>query len=175
MKHLWQKIGALLDLAGIFFSSVHSGTMASMQGCIRRRFPGVRQLTTQRLAEWLEDDRISPRPLLVDARPEREFAVSHLRGAHRFISVGQIRKQLSDVTQPVVVYCSVGYRSSAVAEKLQQAGLANVWNLDGSLFLWVNEGRPVYRGTERLSPARVHPYNRKWAQLLKPEHRAVLK
>ena len=174
MKHFWQKTGALCDLAGIYFSPVHSGTMESLQRCIRHRFPGVRQLRTRELAEWMAADAETRHPLLLDVRSKEEFEVSHLSGSHRFVSVEQVRNDLLDAAQSIVVYCSVGYRSSAVAEKLRAAGLNNVWNLEGSLFQWVNEGRQVHRGTELLRPARVYPYNRKWGQLLKPEYRATL-
>ena len=44
---------------------------------------------------------------------------------------------------PIVVYCSVGYRSARVARWLGRQGFTNVRNLDGSLFAWANEGRPM--------------------------------
>ena len=69
----------------------------------------------------------------------------------------------------MVVYCSVGYRSAELARKLTARGHANVANLEGSLFAWANEGRPVYAGT-RLAD-RVHPYDAAWGSLLKPELR----
>ena len=109
--------------------------------------------------------------MIIDVRSEAEFAVSHLRGARNCVSVWQVKAALETNTWPVVVYCSVGYRSSALAEKLQRSGITNVWNLEGSLFAWANEGRPVYRGETTLKPVRVHPYDAKWGQLLKPELR----
>ena len=135
----------------------------------------MRQLSTGELSGWLADTNRSSGPLLVDARSAEEFAVSHLRDALHFVSVDQLKGRLAGNSQPVIVYCSMGYRSSAVAEKLQKAGVTNVWNLEGSLFAWANEGRPVYRGTTLLAPAVVHPYDSKWGKLLKSECRAVLK
>ena len=131
-------------------------------------------MTTQQFADWLSDPSRLPYPLILDARPEEEFAVSHLRGAQCFVSVEAVKASMPARTQPIVVYCSVGYRSSAVVKKLQKAGLANVWNLEGSLFAWANEGRAVYRDGTLLDPPRVHPYNAKWDQLLKPELREPL-
>ena len=61
-------------------------------------------------------------------------------------------------------YCSVGYRSSRLAEELRARGFENVFNLEGSLFQWANEGRPLYRGEERVDQA--HPYDEEWGQLL---------
>jgi len=67
----------------------------------------------------------------------------------------------------VVVYCSVGYRSSALAEKLQRAGFTNVVNLEGSIFQWANEGRTLSRGTNVVRE--IHGYSRKWAQMLQAD------
>lgn len=64
----------------------------------------------------------------------------------------------------IVVYCSVGYRSSRLARQLRTRGVKNVFNLEGSLFKWANEGRPVYRGSERVQE--VHPFDEDWGELL---------
>jgi len=95
-----------------------------------------------------------------------------LKGAKNFDSVAAVKTAVASNAQPIVVYCSVGYRSSALAEKLARAGMTNVFNLEGSIFAWANEGRPVYRGDTLLNPAQVHPFNTKWGQLLRPELRA---
>src|SRR6185295_1813081 len=155
VKNWWKQLCALAGLAWIYASPVGAQSWGSIQKCIRNRFPSVRQLPARQLEEWLSTTSQSSRPLLIDARPEKEFAVSHLRGAHRFMSVGKVKAALAANAQPIVVYCSVGYRSCALAEKLAKAGFANVWNLEGSLFGWANEGRPVYRGEARLDPPRV--------------------
>ncbi|NEQ28665.1 MAG: rhodanese-like domain-containing protein, partial [Microcoleus sp. SIO2G3] len=71
---------------------------------------------------------------------------------------------------PIVAYCSVGWRSSRVVDRLQQASYTNAFNLEGSIFQWANEGRPVFQNGERVQ--QVHPYSRLWGQLLKPNLRA---
>ena len=174
MNHLWQKFTALFGLAAIYFSPVGAQTWNSIQRTIKKRFPGVRQLATADLAAWLEDANRPVKPLLLDARSSAEFEVSHLPGAVRLESVEEVIHDDPARTRPVVVYCSIGYRSSAFAEKLQRAGFADVRNLEGSIFAWANEGRPVCHGGKMLSPARVHPYGAKWGQLLKTELRADL-
>ena len=173
MKASWQKVTALAGLAAIYLLPVSAETWDGVLVNIRKRFPSVRQLSTGQLDGWIADTNGQPHPLIIDARPEAEYAVSHLRGARNCVSVGQVKAALETNTRPIVVYCSVGYRSSALAEKLQRAGLTNVWNLEGSLFAWANEGRPVYRGETLLKPVRVHPYDAKWGQLLKPELRGL--
>jgi 3-mercaptopyruvate sulfurtransferase SseA len=62
------------------------------------------------------------------------------------------------------VYCSVGIRSARVADRLRHAGIGAVYNLDGSIFRWASEGRPVVRDGEPVRA--VHPYNAVWGRLL---------
>jgi hypothetical protein len=39
-----------------------------------------------------------------------------------------------------------------------------VFNLEGSLFQWANEGRPVYR--DDVPVQAIHPYDARWGRLL---------
>lgn len=167
LKPLRRTLKAFLGLFCLYVSPVTAETWESILPLIRERFPEVPQLTTKALAEWLKKEE---KLLLVDARAAEEYAVSQLPGAIRFESVEQVKAAAEG--RKIVVYCSVGYRSSATARKLREAGLGNVWNLEGSIFAWANEGRPVYRGKEELTPAKVHPFDKKWGQLLKAEYRA---
>jgi rhodanese-related sulfurtransferase len=157
-------------LAMLYFWPINAQTWESIREAIRKKFPAVKQLSTDELVRWLADTN-RPAPLLIDARNKEEFAVSHLQNARHLDSVKAVGELAKSNSGPLVVYCSVGYRSSALAEKLQRAGFTNVFNLEGSIFAWANEGKPVYRGQEKLSPAKVHPYDKKWGALLKPELR----
>ena len=143
--------------------------MQAMKDEVRRKFPTVPQLSTKELAEWLADAK-RPAPLLLDARTEAEYDVSHLKGAQR-INAADVDSLELPKDRPVVVYCSVGYRSSSLAAKLQQRdSSAKVFNLEGSIFEWANEHRPIYKGETEAHE--VHPYNDKWGQLLDPALRA---
>src|SRR5687767_12719798 len=51
-----------------------NGVIAS----VRKKFPSVRQLSTEELANWIADTNRAM-PLLVDAREAAEFSVSHLQ------------------------------------------------------------------------------------------------
>ena len=119
---------------------------------VRTDYPTVRQISTAALTADV---------ILVDVRTPAEYAVSHLPGA---------RSGLTDLppTSAIVVYCSVGYRSAQSAQQLQAAGYTHVANLDGGIFQWANEGRPL------AGSPKVHPYNHHWARYLKPELRAPL-
>ena len=138
---------------------------------IRQRFPTVAQLSTADLAAWLNDPK-RDQPILLDVRTEKEFAVSHLRGATRVEPSAKAGKVLAQLPpgRPVVTYCSVGYRSSDFAERLKKAGVAAVYNLEGSIFQWANEGRPIEADGHPAD--KVHPYNRKFGQMLDEKKRA---
>ena len=69
-----------------------------------------------------------------------------------------------------MVYCSVGYRSSILAEKLQDLGFTRVYNLEGSIFKWANEGRPLAQ--DQTPVQKVHPYNTDWGKLLEKKYHA---
>ena len=129
---------------------------------IRLQFPTVKQLSTTDLAGWLADEKTQP--LLLDARTLEEYRVSHLCNA---VLVPQnlldFTKEVEHST-PIVVYCSVGYRSSAIASRLNTLGYDRVFNLSGSIFQWVNENRSVYRDGELVNT--VHPYQKFWQHLL---------
>ncbi|MFC7668649.1 rhodanese-like domain-containing protein [Hymenobacter humi] len=106
-------------------------------------------------------------PLLLDVRAPAEFKVSHLQGARfvNFDSLAQEKFVGVDRKRPVVVYCSVGYRSERLGERLKSLGFQNVRNLYGGLFEWVNQGYPVYNSQGRTQ--NVHPYSVLWSPWLK--------
>jgi rhodanese-related sulfurtransferase len=138
---------------------------ASLRPAVAARYPDVRWVGTAELARWIAAER-GPRVVLLDARAAAEHRVSHLRGAVRVELDGF---DAASVRLPrdarIVVYCSVGWRSAAVAESLRRAGFTHVHNLEGGIFAWANEGRPVYRGGSRVRD--VHPFDRVWGRFLR--------
>ncbi len=130
---------------------------------IQTRFPQVKSLTVAELASWLQQP--SQLPLLLDARSEAEYAVSHLPQAqHVPADSAELPCFLKTLSPPIVVYCSVGYRSAKLAEHLQTLGFDPVFNLEGSIFEWANAGYPVYRDAQVVQ--QVHPYQPLWGKLL---------
>ncbi len=102
-------------------------------------------------------------PLLLDARTPEEYAVSHLRNAQLANPATFDIDELYDVDRDraIVVYCSVGYRSQSIVERMRDHGFTNVRDLNGGLFLWYNQGRAVYRGSTPVD--QIHPYNGFWS------------
>jgi rhodanese-related sulfurtransferase len=147
-------------------------TMKGIQKIIRILFPTVRQLQTAELAGWLADVHRPP-PVLLDVRRPEEFAISHLPKAIRVDPNSAAAKLVPalDPNREVVVYCSAGYRSSALAVRLQRAGFLHVHNLEGSIFQWANEDRPLEQEGKPVKI--VHPYSRMSAKLLIPSARGV--
>jgi rhodanese-related sulfurtransferase len=142
---------------------------------VRSEFPGVEHVSAEELSRSLTTESNRETPILLDVRTEKEYAVSHLPGAIRVdpdADLPEFVKTL-DHGAPVVAYCSVGYRSSRLVEKLEREGFTNAKNLEGSIFEWANKGYPVER--DGATVKEVHPYDAEWGRLLDPSlHRYEL-
>ena len=163
MSHFsFLKIGiaiALLLLSWVSYGQVQRGAYRTM----------LKTLLSHSVPEKgiVEAARDSTGLVFLDAREPREFEVSHIAGA---IPIGYDHFEISqlpnlDKERPVVVYCSVGYRSEKIAEKLQAAGFKNVSNLYGGIFEWVNQGHTVVNETGPTEE--VHAYSRSWGVWLR--------
>lgn len=108
---------------------------------------------------------IKDQVVLLDARERNEYRVSHIDGA-RHLGYKKFNEQaLNDLDkdQPIVVYCSIGYRSEKMGEKLEKLGFTNVTNLYGSIFEWVNQGFDVVDDSGEPTK-KLHTYNRSWSR-----------
>ncbi len=104
---------------------------------------------------------------ILDTREREEFDVSHIPNA---VYVGDKRVDMSllvdvEMTDTIIVYCTVGYRSEKVAEKLQDAGYKNTFNLFGGIFAWKNRGGKVVDNSGKPTE-KVHCYNQSWSLFL---------
>jgi rhodanese-related sulfurtransferase len=141
---------------------------------LRHKFGNVEWISTGELADWLAN-KSRAAPVLLDVRTEEEWNVSHLAGARRVEPTARAESAALALPKetPIVTYCAVGYRSGEMAQRLRAAGFTNVRNLEGSIFQWANEHRPVVRGDEPVR--QVHPYNSFWGRLLTDDVRAPVK
>lgn len=142
--------------------------LMALEAKVRAAHPNVRHMT---LTEY---DALVARGapvLLIDAREKEEFAVSHLPGAQHVAPDTKAETFMSRfgatlAGRQVIVYCSVGVRSSRLAERLataaRAAGAVDVANLEGGIFRWHNEGRPLARAD--ATTGEVHPYDRRWGR-----------
>ena len=118
----------------------------------------------QQLVKWEHE---GEQLIILDTRSNPEYQVSHLQNA-RFIDFDTFnRSEVEDVskTAKIVVYCSVGYRSERIGEKLQQMGFKEVYNLYGGIFHWKNNSYPVVNSNGQSTDS-VHAYNRAWGRWL---------
>ncbi len=136
---------------------------------IHSEFPDVPRMQTSELADILNKAN-EQKPLLLDVRTKAEFDVSHLAGATRVEPGVDISKLPLPKDKPIITYCSVGYRSAALAKKLRDAGYTHVTNLEGSIFRWAHENRPLVHDGQPTD--KVHPYNGVWGMLVDKAHRA---
>lgn len=162
----------LNQVKSTMLKSIRQSVLRVLKSLISRKFPDVRWISSQQLSQWI-DDASEEYPLVFDSRSEAEYSVSHLKSAKHINpkepDINQFRG-LSPNT-PIVVYCSIGYRSARIAHKLQQMGLTQVFNLEGGVFQWANEGRSLVN--QGGATSQVHPYNARWGQLLDAQHRSV--
>ena len=103
---------------------------------------------------------------ILDAREKVEYDISRLKDA---IWVGYEDFNLSrvdtiDRSSEIILYCSVGYRSSEIGIKLQQAGFLNVKNLHGGIFRWANKGFPIFNDSSQTK--KIHIHSIEWGRFI---------
>ena len=157
---------------------------------IRKTFPKVKQLDTGTLEKFIQENE-HKNLILLDVREQEEYDVSHLPHAIRVgpdEPVDQIMEKikgssenLADHHIKIVCYCCIGYRSSAMAQKLypefkllkkmQKIHVTSeLFNLEGSIFKWANEGKELVDCNNEKTQY-CHPYNYVWGKLLESKLR----
>lgn len=145
-------------------------SLSKVREQVRQDYRQVKHLAPDALTRQLAG---SKDVLLFDVRESDEFAVSHIAGAKR-IDPGVWRRTFMNkfekavAGKTVIFYCSVGVRSSKLAARVQsalvEAGAKAVYNLDGGIFAWHNQQRPL---KDVGGPTQfVHPYDRNWGSLV---------
>lgn len=145
---------------------------------IERNFPAVEHIDAEGYRQALAEENNSV--IVFDVREQSEFDVSHLDGAIQVdpdISRQQFNQLYGDSVsdKTVIFYCSVGQRSSLLADRvtedLSARGTKDIYNLRYGIFGWHNSyGELVnhYSNTDY-----VHPYNWRWGRIL--ERRDMLR
>jgi rhodanese-related sulfurtransferase len=141
------------------------------QNTIKDKFESVKHIDADALGQIRGDT------ILFDVREADEFEVSHIEGAIRVtpdISDRAFMQLYAPMIEgkAVVFYCSVGYRSSKLAESVQEtlqtSGSKAIYNLEGGIFNWHNERRRLIN--MKGASDDIHPNDRYWGRLLeRPE------
>lgn len=162
---------ALATLAAVSLcvpAAANESKLVSIHEDIVADYADVEHLPAQDLLTLASDRRV-----VFDVREPDEYAVSHIDGAIQVdpdISVEAFTERYAALLEDrtVVFYCSVGRRSSILAQRLDSAvvehGATATYNLIGGIFQWRNENRPLVDGDGQTSA--VHPYNRFWGRLI---------
>ncbi|XP_052075029.1 uncharacterized protein LOC127712560 [Mytilus californianus] len=146
---------------------------------ISKKFSKAANISTNTLSDWMRKEEEAQKLVLLDCRPEEEYVVSRIPGAVRVDYENEAESILekipdaqTDKSARIVCYCAAGYRSSLVVEKIQdhfkKLGTKPPWemyNLEGSIFKWANEGRTMVDVNNKRTPF-AHPYNAVFGKLL---------
>ncbi|NTV13198.1 MAG: rhodanese-like domain-containing protein [Desulfobulbaceae bacterium] len=89
---------------------------------------------------------------LVDVRTPGEYQGGHLPGAVN-LPVQELPFRMEAVRvqerrEPVIVYCSHGFRAGLAGFFLRLAGFSAVWHLQGDIRGWREAGQPLVTGPE---------------------------
>lgn len=145
-----------------FFFGLFGGGWDSVDQKIDSEYPRVNFISSDQLR--INQQSESPFLHVFDVRESEEFAVSHLSGALNYSESSSIAGMVTNKNTAIVVYCSVGYRSAAVADELATLGFTNVRNLKHSIFEWAEKGYPLVNSKGVVQS--VHPYNPAWGALI---------
>ena len=169
---------------------------------IRRKFADVNHISTQELendsfgegnnsGRSKDNSESGQTHVIIDCRRQDEYEVSHIPNAKHFhfqTNDESLKKLLVEETTKhsnsnesdlnIVCYCSLGYRSSMLAQRIQEMTKKDPdlgdkkiksWNLEGSIFKWANESRPMTDLNEK-STKFVHPFSYTFCMLLQRQH-----
>ncbi len=122
-----------------------------------RELPTVPQVTAADLLARFAD-KTRTHPVLVDCRERGEQRVSMLAGA---ITREQLEAEPGRYADAeLVVYCTIGYRSSQYVGELRERGMSAA-NLHGGVLAWAHAGRG-FVDSSGASTRRVHVYGAQW-------------
>jgi rhodanese-related sulfurtransferase len=171
-------LAALASIAGLAFAAQlvlaeeaqPAGHLERTIEDVAKRWPNVQHVPADSVARMMTEKSA----VIFDVRTEQEYSVSHLEGAIRVdpaIDSAEFLKAHSEALKgkTAVFYCSVGVRSSKLAERvgqgLKKAGALATQNMRGGIFAWHQEQRPLHdaKGPIEL----VHPYDKTWGKAVK--------
>ena len=113
----------------------------------------LKDISNEVLAKELMD-----KAVILDVRTPEETQLGIVEGAtiiNFYDDEFEAKIQLMEKSKPIVVYCASGGRSSQAASILAEQGFMEVYNLEGGLYGWQNEGWPVTQALNDLGSSAV--------------------
>jgi len=132
------------------------------------KFEGVEHLNSNDLLQLDSGEYV-----IFDVREQDEFEVSHIENAIRVspdIDADAFLQEHADTisNKMVVLYCSVGVRSSILASKILNSSStpinSKVYNLQNGIFGWHNQQLSLMQKDQPTDY--VHPYNFFWKSMI---------
>jgi len=163
------QIATLLAIGAALWLSFGPWRWGRLKEKVRARFPTVPRITPEELDAWKKKDELQP--VILDARSEDEYNTSYIPGARRAtVSPGLLGIE-GKLDAPIVVYCTVGFDSAPVAFRFIAQGYKRVQYLEGGIFLWADQGRPLEN--LRGPVDKVNPGNSPYLSFLDRKRRAA--
>ena len=102
----------------------------------------INQMNSDELIEFIElNDAI-----LVDVRTEDEYNSGYIESSLNidyFSNEFSVNADKLDKTIPIILYCRSGKRSSMSANKISKLGFKEIYNLEGGILEWIEEGNVI--------------------------------
>ena len=102
----------------------------------------INQMNSDELIEFIElNDAI-----LVDVRTEDEYNSGYIENSlniNYFSNAFSVNADKLDKSTPIILYCRSGKRSSMSANKISKLGFKEIYNLEGGILEWIEEGNAV--------------------------------
>jgi len=102
----------------------------------------INQMNSDELIEFIElNDAI-----LVDVRTEDEYNSGYIENSLNidyFSNDFSLNADKLDKSTPIILYCRSGKRSSMSANKISKLGFKEIYNLEGGILEWIEEGNAV--------------------------------
>ena len=173
MKALFKSFYTIMMVGLLAFSGLacakDNSALAAKHKKIIKTFPTVQHISNVEFSALDKDDVV-----IFDIREADEYDVSHMEGAVLIspnLPPQSFLTQYAQMTKgkTVLFYCSVGYRSSNLAKDVQDdlitSGSGPVYNLEGGLFKWHNDKRPLVTADAKPTDY-IHPYNGFWGRMV---------
>lgn len=191
-------LNSLVITLSITLAQQNPWTMSGLITRYKEIFPAVPTITTEQCDYWrsllanlTDSEECIPglgKLIMFDVRETDEYEVSHIPKASNMnpATTGPAAIQrIQEITEgtscskiTVVFYCSLGYRSSNLANRVITSMSSSsdamlrpsldVCIIEGAIFKWTNEERDLVdgEGTKTIYTLAPHPY---WGQLLKEQ------
>ena len=84
--------------------------------------------------------------ILVDVRTEDEYNSGYIENSLNidyFSNEFSVNADKLDKNTPIILYCRSGNRSSMSANKISKLGFKEIYNLEGGILEWIEEGNAI--------------------------------